>query len=289
MQITKPPVPSPEVQQGAEDDEPTGVPLSPSRASDFKNCPRLFKYRVIDRIPEPADIFSARGTLVHAVLEAMFRLPPETRSLSAVADNLQDKWDELKSAEEFAGIQLDPAEEVDWLAQTLELLANYFEIEDPAHISPEQLEWWVEHRGEQTFLRGIIDRLEVLPNGDWILSDYKTGRSPSENYALGSFFGLKFYALVCWKTFGKIPAQLRLLQLKEPEVITLVPTPQMLEGLERQLNAIAAAITRAHETGDWRPRPGPLCGWCPHQAICPAFEGAPPPPAAGPLLEKVRA
>lgn len=251
------------------------VPLSPSRASDFKKCPQLFKYRVIDRLPEPADIFSARGSLVHAVLENLFRLPPDRRKLPEIAQDLQRKWDELKALEEFALADLDPAQEVEWLAQALQLLANYFEIEDPASISPDQLEWWVEHRGDRTFLRGIIDRVEILPNGDWILSDYKTGRSPSQNYALGSFFGLKFYALVCWRAFGKLPAELRLLHLQEPEVISLVPTPQMLEGLERQLNAIALAISRAHTTGDWRPRPGKLCAWCPHQAICPAFSEEP--------------
>lgn len=259
------------------------VPLSPSRASDFKNCPQLFKYRVIDRLPEPADIFSARGTLVHAVLEALFHLPPEGRTLPRIAADLQDKWDELKSLDEFAGVDLDPAEEVNWLAETLQLLANLFEIEDPASISPDQLEWWVEHRGKQTFLRGIIDRVEILSNGDWVLSDYKTGRSPSENYALGSFFGLKFYALVCWRTFNKLPAQLRLLQLREPEVITLVPTPQMLEGLERQLDAIGSAIVRAHRTGDWRPRPSNLCAWCAHQSICPAFSENTPPPSPQPV------
>lgn len=254
--------------------------LSPSRASDFKKCPQLFKYRVVDRLPEEADIFSARGTLVHAVLEALYRLPPEGRTFPGIAQNLQDKWDELKSLDEFAGIELDPAEEVEWLAATLQLLVNYFAIEDPISISPEQLEWWVEHKGEQTFLRGIIDRVEILPSGEWILTDYKTGRSPSDNYALGSFFGLKFYALVCWRAFGKLPAQLRLLHLQEPEVISLIPTPQMLEALERQLNAIAAAIARAHETNDWRPRPGKLCAWCPHQSICPAFDGP------GPLLQR---
>jgi putative RecB family exonuclease len=254
--------------------EPGPVALSPSRVSDFKNCPQMYKYRVIDQLPEPDDIYSTRGTLVHAVLEALFRLPPQNRTLPEVARHLQEKWDELKALDEFASLDLPPREEVDWLAQTLQLLLNLFEIEDPASVSPEQLEWWVEHKGDRTFLRGIIDRVEIRPDGDWILSDYKTGRSPSENYALGSFFGLKFYALVCWRAFGKLPAELRLIQLKEPEVISLAPTSQMLEGLERQLGAIAAAITRALETDDWRPRPGRLCAWCAFQSICPAFPGA---------------
>ena len=51
------------------------IPLSPSRAADFKACPQLFKFRAIDRLPEPSDPSRARGTLVHAVLERLCRLP----------------------------------------------------------------------------------------------------------------------------------------------------------------------------------------------------------------------
>jgi putative RecB family exonuclease len=113
--------------------------------------------------------------------------------------------------------------------------------------------------------------VQVLPGGEWTLVDYKTGASPSDNYALDKFFGLRFYALVCWRAFGKLPKELRLVHLREPVVLTLVPTPQMLEGLERQLEAIADAIRRALERDDWRPRRGPMCSWCPHKALCPAW------------------
>jgi putative RecB family exonuclease len=57
--------------------QPGLVPLSPSRASDYKTCPQLFKFRAIDRLPEPADIYSTKGTLVHAVLERLYLLDPE--------------------------------------------------------------------------------------------------------------------------------------------------------------------------------------------------------------------
>ncbi|HZE29986.1 MAG TPA: PD-(D/E)XK nuclease family protein, partial [Actinoallomurus sp.] len=43
--------------------------LSPSRAGDFMTCPLLYRFRVIDRIPERPSPAAARGTLVHAVLE----------------------------------------------------------------------------------------------------------------------------------------------------------------------------------------------------------------------------
>lgn len=247
------------------------VRLSPSRASDYKTCPQLFKFRTIDRLPEPADIYSTKGTLIHAALEQLFMQEPRDRTLEAARAHMLQVWEDLKADEEYAHLQLDADEEAEWLEHGLQLLENYFRVENPAAVQTHEMEWWVEHHTEEVMLRGIIDRVEVSADGDWILSDYKTGRSPSETYALGSFFGLKFYALVCWRRFGKMPKLLRLIHLREPEIITLVPTRQMLEGLEKQLHALAHAIQRAHERDDWRPRVGRLCDWCPHRAICPAF------------------
>jgi len=118
---------------------------------------------------------------------------------------------------------------------------------------------------------GIGKDIEVREDGEWVLSDYKTGRTPSQERALGSFFGLQFYALVCWRAFGKMPRELRLLQLGVPEVLTLQPTQQMLEGVERQMDALGQAIQRARARDDWRPHPSALCTRCHHKAICPAW------------------
>lgn len=247
------------------------VRLSPSRASDYKTCPQLFKFRVVGRFGQPVDVYSAKGTMIHTVLEQLYLLDPPERTLANAHSFMLQVWENLKADPEYSSLSLSPEEEREWLDHGFGLLANYFRMEDPAKVSPSELEWWVEHETQRTLLRGIIDRVEVMPDGEWVLSDYKTGRSPSETYALGSFFGLKFYALVCWRSFGKMPKLLRLIQLKTPEVISLVPTTQMLLGMERQLDALAQAILRAHERNDWRPRVSSMCSYCPHRAICPAF------------------
>lgn len=247
------------------------TPLSPSRASDFKACPQLFKFRVVDRLPEPPDPASARGTIVHTVLERLFRLPAPDRTPGAATALLEEAWRELQDSPEFAALSFEPADAETWLDGAARLVANYFRVEDPTAVEVHQVEWWVEHEGETTVLRGIIDHVRLHPDGGWTLVDYKTGASPSESYALGKFFGLRFYALVCWRAHGTLPRELRLIHLREPVVLSLAPTPRMLEGLERQLEALGIAIRRAHTTGDWRPRRGTLCSWCPHRVRCPAW------------------
>jgi putative RecB family exonuclease len=37
------------------------------------------------------------------------------------------------------------------------------------------------------------------------------------------------------------------------------------------------SIRAAGATGDFRPNPGPACTWCCHRALCPAWDGVPPP------------
>src|ERR1700742_4494653 len=69
--------------------------LSPSRASDFMTCPLLYRFRVIDRIPEPPTPATARGTLVHAVLERLFDRPAAEPTPVAAAGMLEPEWTRL--------------------------------------------------------------------------------------------------------------------------------------------------------------------------------------------------
>ncbi|MEU5880827.1 PD-(D/E)XK nuclease family protein [Spirillospora sp. NPDC047279] len=73
--------------------------LSPSRAGDFMTCPLLYRFRVIDRIPERPSPAAVRGTLVHAVLERLFDLPTAERTPPAALDLLGPQWERLQAEE----------------------------------------------------------------------------------------------------------------------------------------------------------------------------------------------
>src|SRR6201988_1305604 len=73
--------------------------LSPSRAADFKQCPLLYRFRAIDRLPEPTSVAQLRGSVVHAALEQLYALPAPERS-PATANSLVDPaWDRVLEAE----------------------------------------------------------------------------------------------------------------------------------------------------------------------------------------------
>ena len=255
--------------------------LSPSRAADFKTCPLLYRFRTIDRLPEAPSRVATRGTVVHAVLERLFDLPAPERTLDRARALVPDAWQRIRDAEpavaELFGADGDGTELSEWLASADQLLANYFRLEDPTALEPEAREELVEVVVDGLRLRGYVDRLDVSAAGDLRVVDYKTGTTPREAFESKALFQMKFYALVLWRTRGVVPRQLRLIYLADTDTLSYAPDAAELERFERTLHAIWAAIARATQTGDFRPSPSRLCGWCDHQAHCPAFGGTPPP------------
>ncbi|MDY7084679.1 MAG: PD-(D/E)XK nuclease family protein [Actinomycetota bacterium] len=317
----------------------TGPSLSPSRAADFKTCPLLFRFRTIDRLPEQPTADQVRGTLVHAVLEALFDLPAAERTPETAAALVAPTWRRLLEREPElgeifaaatssevpgqaaldlsgspaavtastgpAGVAApafpaaDPAAvaaEIDatggpalatadentrlaaFLSGAQALLPGYFAVEDPRRLEPAERETLVSTLvDDELLIRGYIDRLDVAPGGDLRVVDYKTGGAPREAFEGRALFQLKFYALVLWRTRGVVPRVLRLLYLKDAEVCDYSPDAEELERFERTLVALSEAIERAKSERNFLPKPSRLCGWCSHQALCPAKGGTPPP------------
>ncbi len=241
-------------------------------------CPLLYRFRVVDKLPEPPSLAAARGTLVHSVLEALFDLPAAERTTSAAVDLLPSRWEEMLSAEpELASLVPDDNEDfAEMFTEAEKLLHKWFTLEDPVHLEPAEREMYVETEIDGLTLRGYVDRLDVAPDGRMRVVDYKTGRSPSELFEGKALFQMKFYALVLWRTRGVVPTLLQLVYLRDGQILRYEPSENDLIATERKIKALWAAIERAATTGDWRPRKGRLCDWCHHQALCPEFGGTPP-------------
>jgi len=254
--------------------------LSPSRASDFMQCPLLYRFRVIDRLPSPPSPAAARGTLVHSVLERLFDLPAAERTPDAAAALVGPQWQELVDTDPELAAMLEADEDrtqESWFAEAVTLINTWFVLEDPTRLEPAERELYVEAEFDGLTLRGYVDRLDVAPNGALRVVDYKTGRSPSEHFEAKALFQMKFYALVLWRLRGVIPQMLQLVYLGNSELMRYSPDEADLLATERKVKALWTAIERAATTGDWRPRTSRLCDWCDYKDLCPAWGGTPPP------------
>src|SRR5258708_4273122 len=214
--------------------------LSPSRAGDFLTCPLLYRFRVVDRLPEPPSPAAARGTLVHAVLERLFDEPAGARTPAAARALLDPQWDRLMAQEPgLAELFEDEAQRLAWLDEAAHMLDRYFTLEDPTRIEPASRELSVRVMLDSGLtLRGYIDRLDVAPTGEIRIVDYKTGAAPREEYEARALFQMKFYALVLWRTRGEIPRLLQLIYLANGEVVRYAPAQPDLRATERKVTAL---------------------------------------------------
>jgi putative RecB family exonuclease len=242
-------------------------------------CPLLYRFRVVDKLPEPPSMATARGTLVHAVLERLFDQPAADRTPQAARALVPPEWERLAEAEpELATLFPEEAERDAWMAEAGAMIDSYFTLEDPTRLEPADRELYVETVLDSGLrLRGYIDRLDVAPGGDVRIVDYKTGTAPREEFEARALFQMKFYALVLWRARGRVPRLLQLMYLGNREIVRYAPDESDLRATERKVEALWQAIERAQVSGDWRPRPGRICDWCAHKVICPAFGGTPPP------------
>ena len=255
--------------------------LSPSRAADFKQCPLLYRFRAIDRLPEAPSVAQLRGSVVHAALEQLYGLPAAQRGPETAMSLVDPAWESVIAAEPEFTDTLDPAQRAELMSEARALLSGYYRLEDPTRFDPQSCEQRVEvELADGTLLRGFIDRIDVAAGGELRVVDYKTGKAPPAARALAEFkamFQMKFYAVALLRSRGVPPTRLRLIYLADGQILDYSPDLDELERFEKTLIAMWRAIQTAGRTGDFRPSQSRLCDWCPHQQLCPLFGGTPPP------------
>jgi putative RecB family exonuclease len=259
--------------------------LSPSRAADFKQCPLLYRFRAIDRLPEAPSAAQLRGSLVHAALEQLYGLPATQRGPDTARSLVEPAWERITAEEPALAAELDSALRTQLLDEARVLLSGYYRLEDPTRFDPDGCEQRVEVELEDgTLLRGFIDRIDVAATGELRVVDYKTGKAPPAardgaklKAEFKAMFQMKFYAVAVLRSRGVLAARLRLIYLADGQVLDYTPDRDELLRFEKTLIAIWRAIQSASQTGDFRPNPSRMCDWCPHRQHCPTFGGTPPP------------
>ncbi len=159
---------------------PLPTSLSPSKVSTFKDCALAFRFSAIDKLPEPPSAPAVKGSLVHRALELLFVAKPHERTRELATECLARATHEFMSNPEFVGLELDDVATGEFLADAAVMVDRYFQLEDPTAFDPIGIELMLSAKVGDLLLRGIIDRLDLDADGELIVTDYKTGRVPSE-------------------------------------------------------------------------------------------------------------
>ncbi|MDC4233357.1 PD-(D/E)XK nuclease family protein [Actinomyces sp. B33] len=257
---------------------PSRLPaLSASRAKEYQRCPLQYRLHVVDRIVEPATRATAMGTLIHSVLEDLFDFPAVERTDERAQEILGSRWEQMSQDPGVASLFEDDSDRASWLASTREVLAGYFRVEDPTRLEPAAREERIEAvTPEGVRLRGFVDRIDAAPTGALRVVDYKTGKAPSPRFQDEALFQMRFYALLLQLTRA-LPARTQLLYLKAGQVLTMDPRADDIDRFRQRIVDLWGSIEADARRGEFPPRRNPLCNWCGVRALCPLFEGTPPP------------
>ena len=155
----------------------------------YDECPRLFRYLHVDRLPERPSPWAALGTEMHRRIEEMARSGAED------APGEED-W-ELKPE----GVERPDGGQGE--AGTPDLLRVYSRSRFGRRPATKIEEAFTLPLGPN-LLRGRIDRLDRLPDGSWEIVDFKSGRFPGQvdrRYRLQ----LQVYSLAAWRLWGIEP------------------------------------------------------------------------------------
>ena len=246
---------------------PTPPPrLSPSGASTFEQCPRRWRFRYVDRLPDPAGEAALAGSFAHRVLELLLQADPADRTKDTAKAIARREWPETEAEDDYQALELDDEGGRRFRWKAWQAIEGLWALEDPAEVEVRATEIDVEADLGGVPFRGIVDRLEVEGDG-LVVTDYKSGRAPSPRYASSRLDQVLLYAAAVTESTGEMPVRARLLYLGQRPVGTDV-TPKAVDTVVEKLAGTWSSLNSACRADDFEPRTGPLCGWCAYAEHC---------------------
>ena len=236
--------------------------LSASAVQRYETCPLQFKLEREWRIPGEIPAAMQYGATMHRVLRAYYDSVRFQRPMSqdALLNFFRTDLGE-------AGIQ-DRYQHQLYEAQGIEQLRDFLAAFQRA-CAPEVLhtEEFFEMRIGGTAVIGRIDRIDKLPDGRVVITDYKTGKPQSQEDADESL-QLSIYALAAREKWGYRTDHLAFYNLGENTCVITGRTDAQLQEARLKVESVAASIA----AGQFDAKPSFSCRFCAYRSLCPATE-----------------
>lgn len=232
---------------------------SASRVAVYARCPRRYYWRYVVKVPQRRTSAQALGINLHAALEALEQAAPgDGDGERAALASLAATW----TSEGFAS----PEEEQACRLEAAQRLIRYASAREARRDrgTPLMLEKRLEGRLGELRIRGIVDRVDKLPDGSLALLDYKTGARDAAEVTDATLQQLAIYRSLVTQATGLVPAQ-----------VVVVRPGGSDTSLDLDEEAWAARLTVAHEAmvrlsrdEDFEPVVTPSCGSCDYASRC---------------------
>ncbi len=236
--------------------------LSASDLSLYLTCPLKYKFARVFGIPQEPTINQRFGILIHNVLERFHKEPPESdeEGLGQLNYLFETGWRRTG----FGSTD----DELQFRDRAREALRLYWQRERGAEGEPVWLERKFDFKVGEHHVRGRVDRVDRLPDGDYELIDYKTGERKTEA-ELENDLQLALYRLAAREAWEVEAAFGSYYYVLDADKVAAPAKPDDAERVERTVLEVGEGILGQ----DFEPRPSPtVCSWCDYRLVCPAAE-----------------
>jgi DNA helicase II / ATP-dependent DNA helicase PcrA len=236
--------------------------LSASAVQTYETCPLQFKLDREWRIPGEVPAAMQYGGSMHRVLRAYYDSVQQGRPMSE--ESLLDLF-----RTDLAEARISDAYQHDlYLQQGIEQLREFLVV---CHRSglPEVLhtEEFFDVKVGATTVVGRIDRVDKLPDGRVVITDYKTGKPLSQEDADESL-QLSIYALAAREKWGYHADHLAFYNLSENTSVWTHRSETQLQEARVKVENVSQNIAE----GKFDARPSFSCRFCAYRLLCPATE-----------------
>jgi DNA helicase II / ATP-dependent DNA helicase PcrA len=242
-----------------------GVVLSATDIDTYRTCPLKYKFARVFRIPQEPTLHQRFGILVHQVLERYHSAPPGRGSAPG---GLPELLGLLETGWRRGGFG-DSEEERQLRGKAASALTRYHERFRDEPAEPVWFERQFTFKLGPHLLRGRVDRVDRLPDGEYELIDYKTGR-PKTAAQLTEDVQLSLYAVgarEAWRLEASRQAYYYLLDDQKVEV------PADDGDRSEWVQEVAMEVAEGILSQGFEPTPSfAACSMCDYRLVCPAAE-----------------
>ena len=260
--------------------------LSPSKINTYLKCPREFYYNYIAKIPQKKTIHLFRGTLVHQVLEDLFKkqfktLPQWEKGVPKlwVQDQFETGWEEKIAKHKWLW-EVHTSEEMDSMYKETEaLLQNFVDSVNKKltemvqwkiyknkqqawnAVAPKYAEKWV--KSKEYAIVGVVDVVCNDFDGGTTLLDYKTSKRYGAYLPEEYYRQLIIYAFLYTLEMGDMPNFVGVNYLRFDDTFFVKVNQQVLDEAKDLIKMVHDCIKEREEYEDrYEQKPQNLCKWC---------------------------
>lgn len=232
--------------------------ISESKYQTFKQCQLKYKYRYVERLPEPQEANTDAlhfGSYIHKILEDGVNASSKDE-LIQIAEDVRGSYNVSKA---YDGKDLKCIENFfDFNAKLGETVATELVFEVPVK--------------DDISLNGVIDRIIKGDDGGYLVIDYKTSKKEKSKVDLYQDSQLKGYVYAVSQLY-KVPYSQIIAAHYYPLTNNFVHVQYSKPQINMHIKTVVDEVwkIRKKKKDDFRASRNEFCNWCAYKSACPEF------------------